>query len=255
MSCIGMEEFLHEARVGTLREIPKGVTLPRRATLERNGLQHDAAVQTVHISKSEFKTDRGTELNFKDWWEFNVAGYELAKQLDLNMVPPYVASKVGGQSASLSWWINDTMMEVDRIHKKLEPPNLDNWNKQMYVIRVFNQLIYNMDDNLTNFLIDKDWQLWMIDFTRSFRLQKTLRNPQNLVKCDRRLLANLRSLDKLTLDQKLVRPKLLTRGEMEALLARRDKIVEFFDGQIAKTGEAAVLFDLPRAAQRCGAGL
>ena len=255
MSCLGMEEFLRDAHVGRLREIPKGVTLPKRATLERNSLQHDAGIQTVHISKSEFKTDRNTELNFKDWWEFNVAGYELAKLLELNMVPPYVAAKVGGQSASFTWWINDSMMEVDRVHKKLEPPNLDDWNKQMYVIRVFNQLIYNTDDNLTNFMVDKDWQLWMIDFTRAFRLHKTLRNPQNLVKCDRKLLANLRKLDNETLAQKLVRPKFLTKGEMEALLVRRDKIVDFFDKQIAKTGEAAVMFDLPRVGQPCGTGL
>ena len=33
---------------------------------------------------------RGTELNFRDTWKFNVAGYELAKMLQLNMVPPYV---------------------------------------------------------------------------------------------------------------------------------------------------------------------
>jgi hypothetical protein len=255
MSCARMEEFLREAKVGTQRNIPKGVTLPKRATLEQNSLQHDASIQTVHISKSEFKTDRGTELNFKDWWEFNVAGYELAKLLEVNMVPPYVARKVAGQSASLSWWLNDTMMEVDRVHKKLQPPNQDEWNKQMYVIRVFNQLIYNVDDNLTNFLIDKNWQLWMIDFTRAFRLQKTLRNPKNLVQCDRKLLANMRKLDKDALEEKLVKPKYLTKAEMEALVARRDKIVEFFDKQVAEKGEGAILFDLPRVGQACGVGM
>jgi hypothetical protein len=34
--------------------------------------------------------------------------------------------------------------------------------------------------------------------------------------------------------------------EIEGLLARRDKIVKFFDEQIAQKGEAAVLFDLER---------
>ena len=36
---------------------------------------------------------------------------------------------------------------------------------------------------------------------------------------------------------------------------RRDKIVAFFDKEIAAKGEAAVLFELPRSGQPCGVGL
>jgi hypothetical protein len=43
--------------------------------------------------------------------------------------------------------------------------------------------------------------------------------------------------------------------EIEEILARRDKIVNFFDDQIAFKGESAVLFDLPRVGQACGVGL
>ncbi len=43
--------------------------------------------------------------------------------------------------------------------------------------------------------------------------------------------------------------------EIDGLLARRDKIVKFFDDQIAAKGESAVLFDLPRVGQACGTGL
>jgi len=103
------------------KSIPKGVTLPTRATLEYNGVRHDAAVQTVNIAKVSYQSARGTELNFKDFWGYNVAGYELAKILELDMVPPYIERKVGGQSASLSWWVNDSMMELDRKNRRMEP--------------------------------------------------------------------------------------------------------------------------------------
>ena len=127
ITCTEMEEFLRSAKIGTQRNIPKGVTLPKRATLEDGKITHDASIQAIHESKSSFTGQRGpTELNFKDWWEFNVAGYRLAKLLDLNMVPPYVERKVGGKSASLSWWIDDTMLEIDRMQKKIQPPDLDN---------------------------------------------------------------------------------------------------------------------------------
>jgi len=125
----------------------------------------------------------------------------------------------------------------------------------MYVVRVFHQLVYNTDDNLTNLLITKDWQLWMVDFTRAFRQHKALRNPQNLVQCDRKLPSNLRKLDRKALEEKLLQPHYLNKSEMDGLLARRDKIVKFFEDQIAAKGESAVMFDLPRVGQTCGAGL
>lgn len=259
MTCAEMEEFLRTADVGELKNIPKGVTLPKRAKLtSKDGkITHDAAIQTIHESKNSFTTSRGTELNFKDWWEFNVAGYELAKLLNLNMVPPYVDRKEAGRSGSFSWWIDNSIMELDRIHKKMDPPDLDFWNKQMYVLRVFNQLIENTDDNLTNVMISnldsKEWRIWIIDFTRAFRTQKNIANVKNLVQCDRRLLAKMRELDKPTLKEHMGR--YLTSMEIDGLLARRDKIVKYFDDEVKKKGEGAVLFDLPQTSEACGVGL
>jgi hypothetical protein len=93
----------------------------------------------------------------------------------------------------------------------------------------------------------------MIDFSRAFRPHKKLRNPEILQRCDRKLLANIRKLNKALLEEKL-RPY-LTRYNIEALLFRRDEIVKFFDDQIAQKGEAAVLFDLDRMGEPCGKGL
>ena len=124
----------------------------------------------------------------------------------------------------------------------MEPPDLKSWNPQMYVCRVFDQLIYNTDRNLGNLVITKNWKIWMIDHTRAFRTMKDLPAPANLVQCDRKLLAKLRGLNKDVLTKGLER--YLNSLQIDGLLARRDKIVSFFDGQIAKKGEAAVLFDL-----------
>jgi hypothetical protein len=38
--------------------------------------------------------------------------------------------------------------------------------------------------------------------------------------------------------------KCLTALEIDGIVARRDKIVEFFDQEIAKKGESAVLYDV-----------
>jgi hypothetical protein len=253
LSCEQMEAFLKTAKVVSRRDSPVGVTVPTRATLDNGTLQHDASIQTVDIRNTTFRGSLGTELNFRDTWQFNVAGYELAKILKLNMVPPYVERRVAGTDASVSWWVSDAMMERDRYNKKIEPPNPAKWNEEIYAARVFHELIADTDFNMTNLLITKDWRIWMIDFSRAFRITKTLQNPNRLAKVDRTLLAGMRGLTAETLQQKLGR--WLGKLELEGLLARRDRIVQFFDTQIAAKGEAAVLYDLPRTTEACGGGL
>ena len=135
------------------------------------------------------------------------------------------------------------MTEKESINSGARPPNVDLWNKQMYRTRVLDQLIYNMDRNLGNLIITKDWKIWAIDHTRAFRTHRVLKNPKDLVQCDRKLLAALRGLTYETLEGEL-RPY-LTKSQIKALLARRDLIVEYFDNAVAEKGEQAVLYDLP----------
>lgn len=253
LTCEEMEAFLKKAKVGRQRTIPVGATLPSRATLDDGRLQHDAAIQTTDISAPTYSTPRGTELNFRDSWEFNIAGYELAKLLELNMVPPYVERTVGGVRASVSWWVSDAIMERDRIQKNMKPPDVERWNHEMYAVRMFHELIADMDFNATNTLITNDWRVWMIDFSRAFRVTKALQYPDELSKTDRRLLAKLRGLSRDALQQKLGR--WLTRPQIDAVLARRDLIVGIVDKEIAAKGEAAILYDFPRTSEPCGSGL
>jgi hypothetical protein len=242
LSSLEVEQFLLTGKIGNRRPISVGVNGTEWAPMDDGKIQHRVHIATIDISKASFTTDRGTELNFKDTWKFYVAAYELAKLLEFHLVPPSVDRRVGGQPAAVTWWIDDAMMEGERKNKKLQSPNMDSWNNQMYAVRVFNQLIYNVDANLTNLLITKDWNVWMIDHGRAFRLMKTLENPKNLVKSDRKVLAKMRELNKPLLTEKLRR--WLTGPEIDAVLARRDRIVEFFDKEIAFKGADAVLFDL-----------
>jgi hypothetical protein len=238
------EQFLSKAKILKSKAASKGITGSQRVTMSDGGLTHDAHVQCIDESKHEFKTDRGTELNFRDSYKYNVAAYRLDRLLGIGNVPVAVERKVGGKTCAVDWWVDDVMMdEAGRKQKKLEAPDPEAWNQRMYVVRVFDQLIFNVDRNLQNLLILKNWDIVMIDHSRSFRLHHTLENGKNLAKCDRTLLANLRALDKDQVKQRLM--PYLTKGELDAVMARRDVIVKFFDGQIKEKGEAAVLYDLP----------
>jgi hypothetical protein len=72
------------------------------------------------------------------------------------------------------------MDEVERHKQKLVAPDPDAWNKQMYYKgRVFDELVYDTDANLTNVLIGEDWKIWRIDFTRISTFQGP-ESPQGL---------------------------------------------------------------------------
>lgn len=239
------EEFLLNAKVVKRQPASKGVTSSERATLSDGKLEHYAHIQAINEEKASFTSTKGTELNFKDSYKFNIAAYRLGKILGIDsMIPVSVERKVGGKTSAVSWWVDDVLMDEEQRNKThTDPPDKDNWNKQMYVVRVFDQLIYNTDRNLGNLLIDKKWNIWMIDHTRAFRLQNKLKSEKDLVMCDRKLLANLRKLDEETLNEQL--KPYLTKSEIKAVLQRRDLIVKFFDKEVAEKGESAVVYDVP----------
>src|SRR5688500_17845105 len=53
------EQFLLKAKIVRTRDINKGITGTKRATLSDGQLSHDAQIQTVDISKFVFTPDRG----------------------------------------------------------------------------------------------------------------------------------------------------------------------------------------------------
>lgn len=243
-----VENFLAQAKVVSSKFLGVGITGTRRLTLSEGNLTHDAHFQTIDESKASFQTPRGNELNFRDTYKFNIAGYRLDRLLGLNMVPPSIERPYGGNTGSFTWWIPAALMEVDRSKRKILPPDIGLFNNQMFVLRVFDQLIFNTDRNLQNLLLTPDCKLWLIDHTRAFRLHHDIRSAKDLEKCDRRLLVALRKLETSTL--KAAMNGVLRNIEIEALLKRRDKIVAEFDKKIAALGESQVMFDLPaRAAE------
>jgi hypothetical protein len=237
------EHFLLTAHVMKEHGVKKGITNTVRVTMSDGAITHDASVQRIDESKQVFEgADGSREYNFKDSFKFNVAAWRLARLLGIgDMVPPSVQRPYDGKTAAYTWWVEDVQMdEATRVEKKIEAPDTDRWNHEMYVVRVFDQLIYNMDRNLTNLLVDKQWQIWMIDHTRSFRLQHILRNDKNLVQCDRDLLAKLKNLDEPTLEKEL--RLYVSKDEIKAVLARRDVIVKFFEAK----GDSALYNRPPR---------
>ncbi len=244
-----IRQFLLTAKVIQSKVSKKGITNTLRLTLSDGSITHDASFQSIDETKAKFEgTDGTVEFNFVDSYKYNIAAYELAKLVGLgDMVPVTVLRKYGGKSGSLSWWLPVVLDELERQKKKISPPDVDDYNRQMYKQRVFAELVYDTDRNLTNIVFSQEWHLWTIDFSRAFRKYRELKNPKNLEKCDRQLLENLRKLDQQGLTART--KGVLTKDEVLGVMARRDKIVKIFDQLIAQKGEKVVLYESPVSKQ------
>ena len=237
-----IKQFLLTAKIVGGKHTGKGVTQPWRLTLSDGTITHDASFQAIDEHKTNVQLASGrSEMNFVDSYKYNIAAYSLAELIGLDdIVPVYVERKWKGDSGSLSWWLPVKMDEEERVKNKIAVPDPDAWDNQMYKIRVFDQLVYDADANLTNVLISPDFKIWRVDFSRAFRLYKDLQNPNDLVRCDRQLLEKLKALDANELATKT--KHYLSKDEVKAVMARRDKIVEHFQKLIAEKGEKEVLY-------------
>lgn len=239
--------FLSTARVVSSRQLSSGVTSPYRLTLSDGTVTHDAAFQSVNERRAQADFgQRGVEYNFIDSHHFNLAAYTIAGLLRLDaMMPVTVHRNWNGRDGTLTWWIDDAMDERTRRKEKKEAPNRVAWAQQTYKMRVFAALVGDTDRNLGNILITPDWHLWMIDFTRAFRLHGDIRYPADLPQVDRTVLARLRALDAQTLQAQTAH--CLSEFEVRAVMKRRDALVAHFDVLIASKGQALVLYGAPPA--------
>ena len=233
--------FLRTAEVVRSRSIAKGSTHPIRLTLSDGAMTHDAAFQAIEDRAPVKELEGGAELLFADSYHFNIAAFGVAGLLGLDdMVPVSVEREWNHEKGSLTWWVENKWDENEWKASGVEPPDSEAWNRQIYKVRVFAQLLYDTDRNRGNILITDDWKIWMIDFTRAFRSWHKLKNVEGLDRCEGALLEKLRALDRDTIEKRL--SKHLKRSEIDALLARRDLIVEHYDALIRERGAARVLY-------------
>ena len=93
-SCSEIEAFMRNARTNILRG--------ESALMDDGTTQHSVFVHTNDESRALFQN--------RDTWKANVAAYELAKILEVNIMPPYVEAKVNGKPASVSWGLDDVII-------------------------------------------------------------------------------------------------------------------------------------------------
>jgi hypothetical protein len=236
------EEFLTKAKITATRELGEGITRPLKLTLELDGVSHYGVYKNIDDRKFGVMTlaDGSSEINFQDSWQTEIAAYKLDRMLDLGMVPATIERKVNGSEGSIQWFVDTMMPESERVLKHIQPPNVQDWNEQSLKVRLFDELIANVDRHLNNLLITSDWQIRLVDHSRTFRVRQSLDRPDTLTRFSRSLLDAVRKLDRKDVKKQVGR--YLDDPQIDRLFRRRDLIVKLADKLVAEKGEAAVLY-------------
>jgi hypothetical protein len=231
------EEFLMASEVIRSKMRREGVNKYKKVVLDFDGVW----ANSIFRWESEVKhPDSNRSRQFRDSYESELAAYKVNKILGLNNIPPTVYRDIGGRYGSLQLWIENSIKEVDRREKDTTPPDLTSWNRQSHDMRVFDNLINNVERNQNNILIDENWNLWLIDHTRSFAMNNSLPTPQKISRCSRSLYNALKQIDEDSIKMTL---SSLQREEVDAFFARRDKLIQLLEDRIKEFGESKVLYD------------
>jgi hypothetical protein len=239
------EDFLRTAEIVSSEQLggTVAVTRPWVLTLKKGEVTH----------RGLWKNAQGRMGGYWEGWTYEIAAYQLDKHLGLGMVPPTVERRFRGERGSCQYWIDDSMSLRDRDEKRIKMPLAKNfsWNRATYLQRLFDNLIANEDRHTNNVFIAPDWRMILIDHSRSFRTSgrfvKTLlfsaKNPEGpklMSELPRAVVDRVRGLDFAGI--KAVVGEYLTDAEIEAVLVRRDLILQEIDRLIKVNGEAKVLY-------------
>lgn len=233
-------DFLGSAQVASSMELDDGINKPSKLLLEQDGIRMHAVFRTVRKVKVRELKFSGRRLELRDDFIFECAAYQTARLLGLDNVPPVVERTIEGRPGTLQLWI-----EKARTVRQDPAPRKSSATKQSLLEQhesmwVFDNLIYNDDRNKGNVLIGEDGKLWMIDHTQAFRNFEELPYPTLVTQCSRSLFERLKQLDAAQITQALT--PYLQPKELQALIVRRELLVEYIESLIAENGEAAVLY-------------
>jgi len=239
-----IEDFMKTAEVVSAKEIGSGISKPLRLELARNGFEMSVAFKNIDIYKPGLtKFESGRVMNFSDSYKYDRVAYLLDRELRLNMVPVTAVREYEGQIGAVVQWIEDAIDETKRRRQELKPDDPAVLVRSRALMTLFDALIANDDRNLGNQLYTPDWKLHLIDHSRAFRLNKALSKGfmKTPISLPRELLPRLEALEVKALIKRF--EGLVSKAQIKALLARRDKILGKIESDRAEYGDELVFLD------------
>ncbi len=240
------EEFLKTAEITSFyqQKSREAVTEPWVLTLEKDGIKKQALWKDIEGRK---------KTGYMENWKWEIAAYRLDKYLGLNMVPPTVEKRFQGNIGSCQLWVDYWIKATAKNEQKIKVLSYKvfYYNRATYLRWAWDNLIANADRHSGNFFITKDWRIILPDHSRSFRTSKKFtkkliytekhkEGPKVMKELPRAFVEKLKALNFEAI--KDVVGEYLTDKEINALLVRRDLIIDEINKRIKKLGEDKVLY-------------
>lgn len=201
-----------------------------------------------------WKNPIGRMKGFLESWKWEIAAYRLDKLLGLNMVPVTVEKRFQGDLGSCQLWIEDTFTLKNQKDEGREKKSYEifPWNLSLFKQRAWDNLIYNTDRHLNQYLITReDFRMLLIDHSRSFAVsrasmkkliydEKYKEGPFLMKQLPRTLYDNIKALTAVKIREAV--GDYLTDEEINAVLTRRDLIVAWVENYIKKNPEVEVIY-------------
>lgn len=243
-------DFLRTAEVVDRSRIGRGINNPERLVLERDGVRARATWRVVSLEVRNRRVGKDFYFLFRDEALHECAAYLVSRVFELGLVPPVVPRKIGAQEGTLQLWMEDV---TDESMDSFRPKDPLEWARQVGEMKVFDNLVGNVDRNPGNLLVDRNQVLWLIDHTRAFQVETSLVAPEGVRSISRRAWKRLNEVTEEELREAgsryLAGARLGSGQRFRAFQERRRKIVEILQGLIAEHGEGSVLYDWRSAAR------
>lgn len=218
----GIVEFLRSAPIGNIvRAGQRGRTEPWTVIL----------ADGEDVRKAIFKyVDRRRPSILPTSYKYELAAYEVSRELGLDIVPPVVEREIDGVKGSLQLLVEGVVPETVRRAKGLEPPDPEAFRDRLETVKIFAILVDDDCENLEDTLVDAAaGKIWRVDFSEAFGLSPEPRPgcpPEAPV--PEGLLAKLRGLDDAKLGERL--SLYLAKEEIQALILRKAAIIRLLEG-------------------------
>lgn len=218
-----IETCLRECAIDHAEEVPIGVTKPKRLFLVSGSAVRSMAWKPLRPGR------------YSGYWESyksEIAAYALDERLGLDMVPPVVERRVDGDLGAAIFWVDG--VKGWKKGETVQAPDAFAWSRQIVRMKMFDQLIGNIDRNQGNLLYDVDYHLILIDHSRAFTATRDISVEAQPTLIDGVFWDKIEALTPADLQAAL--GDLLDKGQIKAILDRRDRMRAAIDKMVTARG-------------------